>query len=123
MTATVHSSAQPRLTFYTLALNYVPLAQLLLGTFLITGQAESLGQVIAWTLAWIFLLPPLVCRLTLFAFGIPQGRALTQHDRAYKAWWFTYQWQVLFNRLPWLEELLRIVPGLYALWLYCWGGR
>ena len=38
-------------------------------------------------------------------------------------WWFTFQWQILFNRLPWLEEILRLVPGLYALWLFLWGGR
>jgi hypothetical protein len=123
MTAAQHSAAPPRLTFYTLALNFLPLAQLLLGVFLISSLTKSSDDFIAWSLAWIYLLPPLACRLTLLAFGIPQGRGLTQQDRAYKVWWFTYQWQVLFNRLPWLEEILRLVPGLYALWLFLWGGR
>jgi hypothetical protein len=59
----------------------------------------------------------------LLLFGRPHGRALTQHDRAYKVWWFTYQWQVLFNRLPWLDEILRLVPGLYSLWMFLWGGH
>ena len=89
----------PPLTFYTLALNYLPLAQLLTGAALVTTQAASPGALIAGALAWIYLVPPLVCRLALLLFGRPQGRALTQHDRAYKVWWFTYQWQVLFNRL------------------------
>ena len=31
--------------------------------------------------------------------------------------------QSLFNRLPLLEELLRLVPGLYPLWIGLWGGR
>ena len=74
-------------------------------------------------LAWLYLVPPLVCRSTLLLFGRPQGRSLTQETRAYKVWWFTAQWQVVFNRLPWLEELLRLVPGLYALWIRLWGGR
>jgi hypothetical protein len=56
-------------------------------------------------------------------FGTPYGRALTQETRAYKVWWFTYQWQAVFNRVPWLEEILRLVPGLYALWIFLWGGR
>ena len=30
---------------------------------------------------------------------------------------------MVFNRLPWLEEILRLMPGLYALWLFLWGGR
>ena len=29
----------------------------------------------------------------------------------------------MFNRLPWIEEILRLVPGLYALWIFLWGGR
>src|SRR5258705_3364052 len=98
MTAASHSAAQPRLTFYTLALNFLPLAQLLLGVWLTATQAKSLGQLIGWTLAWIYLLPPLICRLTLFVYGFPQGRGLTQQDRAYRVWWFIFQWQILFNR-------------------------
>jgi hypothetical protein len=111
------------LTGYTLALNYLPLAQLLTGAAVVATQATSVGAAIAIALAWIYLLPPLICRMAMLMFGVPQGRALTQQHRAYKVWWFTYQWQAVFNRLPWLEELLRLVPGLYALWLFLWGGR
>ena len=113
----------PPLTFYTLALNYLPLVQLVTGAVLVTTSTASPGAFIAGALAWIYLVPPLACRLALLLFGKPHGRALTQHDRAYKVWWFTYQWQVLFNRLPWLDEILRLVPGLYALWIFLWGGR
>ena len=123
MIAADQSAGSPPLTGYTLALNYLPLAQLLAGAAIVSTQATSPGTVIACSLAWIYLVPPLVCRLVLLAFGTPHGRALTQHDRAYKVWWFTYQWQVLFNRLPWLDEILRLVPGLYALWIRLWGGR
>lgn len=30
---------------------------------------------------------------------------------------------MLFNRVPWLEELLRLVPAFYALWIWLWGGK
>src|SRR5262245_3637773 len=103
MTAAEPTVERRALTAYTLALNYLPLAQRLTGAAFVATQATSVGAAIAWSLAWLYLLPPLVCRLTLLIFGVPHGRALSQHDRAYKVWWFTLQWQVVFNRLPWLE--------------------
>jgi hypothetical protein len=112
-----------RVTAFTLALNYLPLVQLLVGAVVVASQAGSLRSRFLWSLAWLYLVPPLICRLTLLVFGYPQGRGLTQDTRAYKVWWFTHQWQVVFNRLPWLEELLRLVPGLYALWIRLWGGQ
>jgi hypothetical protein len=119
------SDAKPRaeISGYTLALNYLPLVQLLAGAAFVYWQATSAASVILWALAWLYLLPPVVCRLTLALFGRPHGRALTQDTRAYKVWWFTYQWQVVFNRVPWMEDILRIAPGLYALWIFLWGGR
>jgi hypothetical protein len=117
------ASARPRITGYTLALNYLPLAQLLAGAAFVTSQATSPTAIILWSLAWLYLLPPLACHAALLILGRPYGRGLTQDSRAYKVWWFTYQWQAVFNRLPWLEEILRLVPGLYALWIFLWGGR
>jgi hypothetical protein len=123
MTAAERTVERRELTSYTLALNYLPLTQLLTGATVIATQTTSLGTAIVWSLAWLYLLPPLACRLAIFLFGAPYGRGLSQHDRAYKVWWFTCQWQAVFNRLPWLDEILRLVPGLYALWLFLWGGR
>jgi hypothetical protein len=108
---------------YSLALNYLPLAQIALGAVVVWSLASSAMSAIGLAVAWIYLVPPLVCRLTIAVFGRPSGRALRQDSRAYKVWWFIYQWQVLHNRVPWLEEVLRLVPGLYAAWLCLWGGR
>lgn len=109
-------------TTYSLALNYLPLAQLAAGA-LVASQAGSPGTALAVALAWIYLLPPLTCRLATLIFGAPYGRDLTQQTRSYRLWWFLCQWQIVFNRLPWLEEVLRLVPGLYAFWIFLWGGR
>lgn len=125
MTAVEHARVHGRgsITGYTLALNYLPLAQLLVGVAVVVSQADSFRSAILWSVGWFLLLPPLVCRLTLFICGRPQGRALTQAASAYKVWWFIHQWQLVFNRLPWIEEIFRLVPGLYALWIFLWGGR
>jgi hypothetical protein len=115
----VKTEARP--TAFTLAMNYLPLAQLLVGAAVVSALASSRRSALLWSGAWLFLLPPAVCRLTFLFYGRPYGRALTQDTRDYKVWWFTHQWQVVFDRLPWLEELMRLVPGLYALWLRLWG--
>ncbi|HUR20322.1 MAG TPA: hypothetical protein VMZ90_05895 [Vicinamibacterales bacterium] len=128
MTATESRAAgnageRVRITTFTLALNYLPLVQLLTGAAVVLAVGSSARSRFFIAAAWLYLVPPLMCRLTILVFGRPQGRGLTQETRAYKVWWFTHQWQVVFNRLPWLEELLRLVPGLYALWIRLWGGK
>lgn len=42
---------------------------------------------------------------------------------AFLRWWACFQCQVLFLRFPVLEEVLRLLPGLYSLWLRLWGSR
>ena len=114
------ASAKP--SGYSLALNVLPFLHLLAGAaglWLFDGVAQQVG----FALAWLYVLPPLIGRVAIALFGVPQGEGFDQDARAYKVWWFLMQWQVLFNRFGFLEELLRVVPGLYALWLNAWGAR
>ena len=111
-----------KVTAYTLLLNYLPV------TYLATGVATTWavdGTIARWVMAvsWIYVVPPIVCRVTVLVFGYPHARGVRQDAREYKVWWFLTQWQVVFNRLPLLEELLRFIPGLYAAWLNLWGAR
>jgi hypothetical protein len=105
-----------------LLLNILPFVHLASGAVFMFGGLDTVGQRLIFALAWIYLLPPLVARCTLAAFGVPGGQ-LTQDTSGYRIWWFLTQWQTLFNRLPWLEEVLRLVPGLYAFWIALWGGQ
>ena len=115
-------AAGARPTTYTLVLNLLPLAYLVVGGYLaVAYDAWSHRAIFAF--AWIYVLPPLVVRIALTIAGGSEGSDLDQSTRAYKAWWFSTQMQVVFNRLPALEEALRLVPGLYALWLGLWGAR
>lgn len=78
-----------------------------------------------WVLAApfvLYLLPPLVCRIVGLFVRFPDGR-FELGSREFLCWWFFAQWQVIFNRLPFLEELLRMVPALYSLWLRVWGSK
>lgn len=73
------------------------------------------------TLLWLLVFPPLACRLVVGR-GLPAGRVAVPSG-AFFRWWTTWQLQMLFNRLPWIEELLRFIPGCYSLWLRLWGAR
>ncbi len=70
----------------------------------------------------LYLLPPLVVRMMTWIRPLPSGR-VDLGSSAFLRWWLTAQWQIVFARLPFLEELLRLVPGLYSVWLRLWGGR
>ena len=114
--------AAESITAFTLAMNYLPFIYLVAGGAIVVS-VDGAGARIVMTLAWIYLVPVAVGRIAMILFGRPGGRGLTQRSQAYKVWWFLTQMQMLFNRLPVLEELLRLVPGLYALWLNAWGSR
>lgn len=74
------------------------------------------------SLAMLYLVPPLVCRVAMAASSKPEG-SFCLSSREFLAWWFQAQWQMIFNRFRFLEELLRMLPGVYSLWLRLWGAR
>jgi len=115
----VYNRPLPR---YMLLFNYFTPLYLLAGALLLGLYARTPVEIVLVALAWVYLVPPALCRLTLAAFGRPLG-TLTPADPKFALWWFLTQLQILYNRLPWLEELLRLMPGLYNLWLKLWGGR
>jgi hypothetical protein len=43
--------------------------------------------------------------------------------KCYSPWWGAYQIQSTFIAIPWLESILRNVPGLFSLWLRLWGSK
>lgn len=105
----------PLLTYFT------PLF-LLTGALLATLMTPTLGAAILLFSAWVYLIPPLLCRIVTGLFGKPDGD-FSQDASEFKHWWFLTQLQILFNRLSVLEEILRLLPGVYGLWLRLWGAQ
>src|SRR5690606_21882972 len=89
--------------------------------------AVSLG-VLAYRTSWwmalvaLYLVPPLLARLTVMCAGLPEMKEKVPSRGSY-VWWFTSQLQVPFMRFSFLEEFLRMVPGLYSMWLRLWGAK
>jgi hypothetical protein len=70
----------------------------------------------------LYVLPPVVVRVVLLARPL-SGERFPVDSKEFLIWWFFAQWQMLFSRLPFLEEVLRLFPGLYSLWLRLWGAK
>lgn len=108
---------------FALAANFLPLLILAaMGAASLLLAQRLPGRIGAFA-ALLYLVPPLLGHLLIVLLGRPTGRSLGQDSAAFRVWWLLLQLQMPFNRLPWLEELLRLVPGLYPLWLRLWGAR
>jgi hypothetical protein len=43
--------------------------------------------------------------------------------KKYNPWWGSYQFQTIYYVFPFLEGVLKSVPGLFSFWLRCWGSK
>jgi len=71
----------------------------------------------------IYVIPPIITRLALLICPLKE----TEYElfsKEYFVWWLTFCTQIIYLRLPVLEEIIRIVPGLYSFWLRVfWGAK
>lgn len=70
----------------------------------------------------VYGLPPLMYHLHHQFYPVEEGISYLR-SKDYSAWWGTHQIQVIYIAVPVLEALLRLVPGLFSLWLRLWGAK
>ncbi|MGH7845675.1 MAG: acyltransferase [Candidatus Binatia bacterium] len=104
-----------------LALNLIPLLQIITLALLLFWPSSWLWRALIGVAA-LYLLPPALATIVRKAWLIPEGR-IAVGSTAFFAWWALLQLQMIFCRFSSLEEALRLVPGLYSLWLRLWGAR
>ncbi len=115
-------SLHPLQRLLMLGLNTVPLLHVAaIGATLGLAWAPWHWRLAAGT-AVLYLLPPLLAGAVRVLFTVPAGRTPVGTN-AFLVWWALANLQMLFCRLPFLEELLRLIPGVYSLWLRLWGAR
>ena len=118
MTDAVPAAEYPSgLRIWMLLLNFFPLCHVI-GIAAIFLQPWRFSIRLATGLACLYLAPPVLGRLV----SIKQGRIPLDHP-SFLGWWATAQFQMMFNRFPFLEEALRVFPGLYSNWLRLWGSH
>lgn len=102
--------------------NYIQLLHLAIVvsvTFIPWATPLSRGAI---ALSILYLLPPLLARLTMRIWPIREV-CIPIASRDYFVWWFLLNLQMVFCRFPFFEEFLRVLPGAYSLWLRLWGAR
>ncbi len=79
----------------------------------------------AFVVAGLLLLygvPPVAFKVHNHFHPLREGPSHLVGDK-YSSWWGGHQIQLIYIAFPFLEEALRIVPGLFSAWLRLWGSR
>jgi acetyltransferase-like isoleucine patch superfamily enzyme len=90
----------------------------------------ALGLFAAWPSGWtallliavLYLAAPITLRILMRWTPIKPGIA-TIDGRKFSPWLAAHHIQVFYDALPYLEALLRVIPGFYSTWLRLWGSR
>lgn len=70
----------------------------------------------------VYLYPVLAFRIHNLFKPLREGRfELTSNQ--YNPWWGSHQFQLIYFACPFLEGLLRTIPGAYSAWLRLWGAK
>lgn len=119
--ATMASLSLPKKLLLLLA-NAFPLFQVITLAGLVWALHRQPWICLAAALGFLYLLPPLLCRLLAVLMPIRRV-SIPIGSRDFFAWWIALNLQAIFCRFPALEEALRLLPGCYSLWLRLWGSR
>jgi hypothetical protein len=103
-------------------LSYVPILHVLsVLAVLLLPWARPAWRVLDAALV-LYVAPPLTARLLLALVPL-RGTSIAMGTRDFFTWWALLGLQMVFCRLPALEEFMRLVPALYSAWLRLWGSR
>ena len=70
----------------------------------------------------IYGLPPMVLRI-MFRWAPLKIGVSAIDGRKFSPWLASHNIQAFYDALPYLESLLRVIPGFYSMWLRWWGSR
>ena len=66
--------------------------------------------------------PLVIHRTHNYFYSIIEGISYLK-GKSYSPWWGSHQIQAIYIAFPALETLLRLIPGLFSLWLRLWGSQ
>lgn len=97
---------------------------------LTAASFAALSVFAAWPSLWtvlllvfvLYLFPPMVLRIVFRWAPLKQGIACID-GRTFCPWLASHHIQAFYDALPYLESLLRVIPGFYSMWLRMWGSR
>lgn len=111
------------MTVLSIILSFFPTLILLLtgSTIVYFIYSHNLFCILA-ILFFLYGLPLLVFRLHEMIYPIKQ-KVSYLIGKKYIPWWGSHQIQVIYIAIPVLESVLRLIPGVFSLWLRLWGSK
>jgi hypothetical protein len=111
------------LTFFSVIFSFFPAFVMLMAgaSFLWLCFSPGILSVLALVFS-LYGLPILVYRIHDRFYPIQEGISYLQ-GKEYSSWWGSHQIQATYIAFPALETLLRLIPGVFSLWLRLWGAR
>lgn len=111
------------MTILSIILSFFPALILLLtgSTIVYFIYSHNLWCILA-IFFFIYGLPLLVFRLHEKFYPIKEGISYLIGEK-YSPWWGSHQIQVIYIAIPVLESVLRLIPGMFSLWLRLWGSK
>jgi hypothetical protein len=111
------------MTLLSTLLSFFPFSVLLLagGAFYYLLVSPSWLGIVA-LLGVVYLYPVIVFHLLNLFWPLKEGRYDLRQNK-YNPWWGSHQIQLIYFACPWLEALLRLIPGVYSFWLRLWGAK
>lgn len=70
----------------------------------------------------VYIFPLISFRILNLLSPIKEGVTDILNDN-FSPWWAGHQIQSLFIAVPFIESILKIIPGLFSLWLRAWGSK
>ncbi len=101
--------------------NYIPLVKIATIALVIFSSLVIKHKIMT-ILFIIYIIPPLLCRMIISLTNLNSPKS-SINSKEHLLWWLTFNLQVVFNRLPILEEILRMLPSVYSMWLRLWGAK
>ena len=109
--------------FLILLLNYIPFFLFCGAVLSIWKLHDNIPLMFSVLILIIYIIPPLISRTVLFICPLKK----TEYElfsKEYFVWAASFFSQMIYLRFPFLEEILRAVPGLYSFWLRVfWGAK
>lgn len=98
------------------------LTTLSLGWLLLAKTLAGLIGAGLCVLLSLYGVPLLAYRIHARFYPLSEGVSYLRSP-TYSPWWGSHQFQVIYIALPVLETVLRLIPGLFSLWLRAWGAK
>lgn len=105
-----------------IAINAIPFLVILISISLFLSLPLSIIPRLAVVAGIPLIFLPIAARVIMALAPIQEGAAAIG-SRTFYTWWILFQLQMIFSRLSFIEESMRLVPGLYSAWLRLWGAN